>query len=137
MNDPSESVREACLYAFMWTIISSAATQYIIPVKLIELPTTTVPTYQLYGKSIPKVQEFQYLGIPFDCNGLNSDQLVNQRITKATGNMELLRQMEYRSAITALSAKQKDKLNNAQKSCIKMALNCNRSTSFPTTVRWL
>ncbi|KAG2223178.1 hypothetical protein INT45_011524 [Circinella minor] len=125
---------------------------------IIEPPTSTASTYKLYGKPIPKVQQFQYLGIPFDFNGINSDQLVNQRITKATGNMELLRQMgihqysvglwpairvyrtfvrpvlEYGLAITALSAKQKDKLNNAQKSCIKMALNRNRSTPFPTIV---
>ncbi|KAG2217776.1 hypothetical protein INT45_011833, partial [Circinella minor] len=103
-------------------------------------------------------QEFQYLGIPFDHQGINSDQLVKQRITKATGNMELLRQMgvnqysvglwsgirvyrtfirsvlEYSLAITALSAKHKDKLNNAQKSCIKMALNRNRFTPFLTIV---
>ena len=42
--------------------------------------------------------------------------------------------LEYGLAITALSAKQKEKLNNAQKSCIKTALKRNRSTTFPTIV---
>ena len=104
------------------------------------------------------MQQFQYLGTPFDHNGINSEQLVHQRITKATGNMALLWQLgiqqygvglwpairayhtfirpvlEYGLAITTLSAKQKEKLNNAQKSCIKMAMNRNSSTHFPTIV---
>ena len=114
--------------------------------------------FQLYGKNIPRVNQFQYLGIPFHKNGINSEQLVNQRITKATSNMALLRQigihqygiglwpalrayrtsirpvLEYGLAIIKLSAKQKEQLNNAQKSWIKMALNRNRSTHFPTIV---
>ncbi|KAG2219638.1 hypothetical protein INT45_012339 [Circinella minor] len=114
--------------------------------------------YFLYGERLLKVQQFQYLGLPFDHNGINSDQLIHQRITKATGNMGLLRQLgihqygaglwpairayrtfirpvlEYGLAIATLSAKQKEKLNNAQKSCIKMAMNRNSSTHFPTIV---
>ncbi|KAG2217586.1 hypothetical protein INT45_012442 [Circinella minor] len=46
--------------------------------------------YFLYGERLPKVQQFQYLGLPFNHNGINSDQLIHQRITKATGNMALL-----------------------------------------------
>ena len=42
--------------------------------------------------------------------------------------------MEYGLAITTFTAKQKEQLHSAQKNCIKMALNCNSSTSFPTIV---
>ena len=42
--------------------------------------------------------------------------------------------LEYGLAITPLSAKQKEKINNAQKSCIKMVMNRNSSTHFPTIV---
>ena len=40
--------------------------------------------YFLYGKRLSKVQQFQYLGIPFDHNGINSEQFIHQRTTKAT-----------------------------------------------------
>ncbi|KAI9265145.1 hypothetical protein BDA99DRAFT_436903 [Phascolomyces articulosus] len=117
-----------------------------------------VPTYRLYTKTIPMVKTFKYLGIPFNQFGIDSDLLINQRITKATGSMALLRQlgiqqygvglwpalrayrtfvrpvMEYGIAISTLSQVQIDKLDKAQKGCIKMTLNRNAKTQFPTIV---
>ncbi|KAI9248046.1 hypothetical protein BDA99DRAFT_591720 [Phascolomyces articulosus] len=104
------------------------------------------------------VKTFKYLGIPFNQFGIVSDLLINQRITKATGSMALLRQlgiqqygvglwptlrayrtfvrpvMEYGIAISTLSQVQIDKLDKAQKGCIKMTLNRNAKTQFPTIV---
>ncbi|KAG2207617.1 hypothetical protein INT45_009763, partial [Circinella minor] len=84
--------------------------------------------------------------------------LVHQRTTKATGSMALLRQLgihiygvglwpalrsyrtficlvlEYGLAIAALSPNQLEKLDNAQKSCIKMALNRKTSKHSATIV---
>ncbi|KAI9277096.1 hypothetical protein BDA99DRAFT_430407, partial [Phascolomyces articulosus] len=117
-----------------------------------------VPTYRLYTKTIPMVKTFMYLGIPFNQFGIDSGLLINQRITEATGSMALLRQlgiqqyrvglwpalrayrtfvrpvMEYGIAISTLSQVQIDKLDKAQKGCIKMTLNRNAKTQFPTIV---
>ena len=114
--------------------------------------------YMIYNTPIPTVHSFQYLGLPFTSEGIDANMLINQRISKATGNMALLRQLgvhqygiglwpairtyrsfvrpvlEYGLAITALSAAQMDKIQKAQLGCIKMALNRNKSTKFPTIV---
>ncbi|KAG2222408.1 hypothetical protein INT45_009420 [Circinella minor] len=90
-----------------------------------------------------RTKTFQYLGIPFTSSGIDIDQLVNQRSSKATGNMGPLRQLgirlygiglwpalrsyrtfirpvlEYGIAIAALSTNQLTKLDNAQNACIK------------------
>ncbi|KAI9274388.1 hypothetical protein BDA99DRAFT_555826 [Phascolomyces articulosus] len=88
-------------------------------------------------------------------NGINFGKFVNQRTSKTTGNMALPRQLgthQYRiglwpalriyrtfippvleydgQAITTLYATQKDKIDNAQKGCIKMTLNRNAATHF-------
>ncbi|KAI9246111.1 hypothetical protein BDA99DRAFT_447472, partial [Phascolomyces articulosus] len=117
-----------------------------------------VPTYWLYTKTIPMVKTFKYLGIPFNQFGIDSDLFINQRITKATRSIALLRQlgiqqygvglwpalrayrtfvhpvMEYGIAISTLSQVQIDKLDKAQKGCIKMTLNHNAKIQFPTIV---
>ncbi|KAG2219315.1 hypothetical protein INT45_003137 [Circinella minor] len=95
-------------------------------------------TYYMYNQPIPATESFQYIGIPFTSSGIDIDQLVNQRSSKVTGNMALLRQLgvhlygiglwpalrsyctfiqpvlEYRIAIAALSTNQLTKLENAQ-----------------------
>ena len=133
----------------------------IPPLASPELPTsaqTSPPAYQLYNTTLPTVSSFQYLGIPFTHEGIDTNMLINQRITKATGSMALLRQLgihqygigfwpairtyrsfirpilEYGLAITPLTAVQMAKLQTAQIGCIKMALNRNHSTTFPTIV---
>ena len=49
--------------------------------------------YKLYNKQIPKVQNFKYIGIPFNYKGINTNQLVNQCTSKATDNMAVLCQL--------------------------------------------
>ncbi|KAG2218275.1 hypothetical protein INT45_002397 [Circinella minor] len=78
--------------------------------------------YFLYGELLPKVQQFQYLRIPFDHNGIHQYGIGLWPAIRAYRTF-IQPVLEYGLAITTLSAKQKEKLNNAQKSCIKMAMN--------------
>ncbi|KAG2217187.1 hypothetical protein INT45_005396 [Circinella minor] len=91
---------------------------------IIEPSTATASTYQLYTTG--NMELLRQIGIHQYGVGLWPAIRVYRMFVRPV--------LEYRLAITALSAKQKDKLNNAQNRCIKMAINRNRSTPFPMIV---
>lgn len=115
--------------------------------------------FTLYDSPLPTTSIFRYLGIPFNANGISREQLIQDRINKATGSMALLKHMglhrygmglwaalrayrtfvrpslEYGLAIVSLRAPLVLRLQNAQNSCVKLAMNVHTDRRLPTIVQ--
>lgn len=115
--------------------------------------------FTLYNSPLPTTTIFKYLGIPFKKEGISREQLIQDRINKATGSMALLRQiglhrygmglwaalrayrtfvrpsLEYGLAITSLSAPFVNRLQAAQNGCVKLAINAQADRRLPTVVQ--
>ncbi|CDS14377.1 hypothetical protein LRAMOSA06546 [Lichtheimia ramosa] len=112
--------------------------------------------FTLYDSPLPHTTLFRYLGVPFGSEGISHEQLIHDRINKATGAMTLLRHLglhrygmglwaalrayrtfvrpslEYGLAIVALRAPLVHKLQHAQNSCVKLAMNVPSDRRLPT-----
>lgn len=109
--------------------------------------------FKLYGVNIPRVDEFSYLGIPFQKKGIASGAIVENRLAGATKTMALLTsvgvnrngfslllcarlyktfirpKLEYGLAIAKLTAPELKKIERAQNKLVGMFIGSNQTTA--------
>ncbi|ORY89517.1 hypothetical protein BCR43DRAFT_417458, partial [Syncephalastrum racemosum] len=121
-------------------------------------PDNPDASFRLYGQVLASVEVFNYLGLPFTCHGLDEKRLLNERVTKATGVMAILRSLgihqygmglwaalrayrtfvrpvlEYGLALFPWQHQHRTLMNKAQQGCVKMTLNQSSARRLPTIV---
>ncbi|KAG1081874.1 hypothetical protein G6F42_022783 [Rhizopus arrhizus] len=123
---------------------------------VLNAPTATSSRYvpmSLYGQDLPTVEEFTYLGVPFDGKGISVSALIKHRASGTLAAMAQLHSMglnrqgfplllssrlfaafirpklEYGLAIAQLTRKDYDELNRAQDRCLRMLVGGHRTAS--------
>lgn len=113
----------------------------------------------LYMQPIPLRNQFTYLGIPFDGNGIDQESMVRHLSNKTQRTMEMLRKigahqygfglgtslriyrtfvrpiLEYGLAITKLNQEHSETIEKAQTQCIRKAINVITRRPVPTIVQ--
>ncbi|KAG1016467.1 hypothetical protein G6F26_012502 [Rhizopus arrhizus] len=107
----------------------------------------------LYGQDLPTVEQFTYLGVPFDDKGISVSAMIKHRSSSTLAAMAQLHSMglnrqgftlllssrlfaafirpklEYGLAIARLTRKDGEELNRAQDRCLRMLVGGHRTAS--------
>ncbi|KAG1321483.1 hypothetical protein G6F63_013761 [Rhizopus arrhizus] len=123
---------------------------------VLNAPTATSSRFvqmSLYGEGLPSVEEFTYLGVPFDGKGISVTAMIKHRASGTLAAMAQLHsiglnrqgfplllssrlfaafvrpKLEYGLAIAQLTRKDYDELNRAQDRCLRMLVGGHRTAS--------
>lgn len=120
--------------------------------RVIKAPTPTI--FKIYNQIIPETQSFPYLGVPFNNQGIDTQQFLEAHHRKAMTSMQPLHhigarsnafslpttaklymtfirpKIEYSLCIQNLNHKQLNRLERVQDNCLRLVINGHRNCSM-------